>query len=523
MRSACTSLRNMPRTITIRPLWISAIILLGLWCAATEAGDLQIEHVSVVSPERSSPMRDATVYIQGDRITSIYRGKPAARSAGLRVIDGKDLYLSPGLIDSHVHTGGVPGMGPAQERSNPEIAREAGNQVPRSYLYFGFTTLIDLISTPEAIAKWNARDVHPDIYFCGGTPILDGYPMSWDPKPERYQEYPYLLVQRGEESSAPKGVDPATHTPEVVASRMKAVGAICVKTFFDRGAASGDLPVPRLDTLKALVRAAHAAKIPILIHATSSEGQTIGLDAGVDIIAHGLWDWNGESQTVSDLTPGIKHILDRIIETQTEIQPTMQVAYGFRDLFDPAYLSDPHVQVVYPVSAIKWFRSPQGQWFHDLIAPGVLPNALLNSSDVSAKWAAARSKYAVTIARDRNVAEYLAKHNGHLLFGTDTPAVPTYANPPGLNGWLEMRRLVEAGLTPTQIFRAATLTNAEALGLQHEIGTVQVGKRANLLLLEENPTESIDAYDRIVKVILGGRVLVRASLASDRAGRRDPK
>ena len=63
-------------------------------------------------------MRDATVYIQGERITSIYRGKPSsARDAGtnVEVIDGKGLWLAPGLIDSHVHTGGVPGMGPAKE------------------------------------------------------------------------------------------------------------------------------------------------------------------------------------------------------------------------------------------------------------------------------------------------------------------------------------------------------------------------------------------------------------------------
>jgi imidazolonepropionase-like amidohydrolase len=499
--------------------WKFFLIAVAMSCSSAAAADLRIDHVTIVSPERATPMRDATVVIQGDKITSIYSSKAAAaRSAdrNVEVIDGTGLYLSPGLIDSHVHTGGVPGMGPVQERANPEIARAATNQVSRSYLYFGFTTLIDLISTPRAIAKWNAHDVHPDIYFCGGTPIVDGYPMNWDPKPERYQEYPYLVVQKGEESRAPAGVDPATHTPEAVVARMKADGAICVKTFFDRGAASGDLPVPRFDTLQALVRAAHAAKMPVLIHATSSEGQTLALDAGVDIIAHGLWNWNGEPQTVSDLTPGVRRILDRVIQTKTMVQPTMQVAYGFRDLFDPGYLSGAQVQLVYPVSAIEWFRSPQGQWFHDLIAPGVLPKTLLNSSDFVAKWAAARSKYAVTVARDRNATEYLTKHNARLLFGTDTPAVPTYANPPGLSGWLEMHRLIEAGLTPAQIFRAATEANAQALRLEKEIGTVQVGKRANLLLLRENPAETIEAYDEIAKVILRGRVLDRKELAADR-------
>jgi hypothetical protein len=322
---------------------ITLTITLGLCCTSAAAGDLRIDHVTIVSPERAVPMPDATVYIKGDRIVSISGSRSLASSStgsAVEVIDGTGLYLSPGLIDSHVHTGGVPGMGPVQERANPKIARAAANQVPRSYLYFGFTTLIDLISTPAAIAKWNAHDLHPDIYFCGGVPVVDGYPMNWDPKPERYQEYPYLIVQRGEEASAPEGVDPATHSPEAVVARMKADGAICVKSFFDRGVASGDLPVPRLATMQALVRAAHAAKMPVLLHATSSEGQTLALDAGVDIIAHGLWAWNGEPQTSSDLTTGVKRILDRVIESKTGVQPTMQVAYGFRDLFDPTYLTD---------------------------------------------------------------------------------------------------------------------------------------------------------------------------------------
>jgi hypothetical protein len=187
------------------------------------ASDLRIDHVAIVSPERVSPMGDATIYVHDERITSIIRSRPSritlSTEANVEVIDGKGLHLSPGLIDSHVRTRGA--MGPAQERANPEIARAARSQVPRSYLYFGFTTLIDLIYTPEAIANWNAHDVHPDIYFCGGAAIVDGYPMNFEPKPERYQDYPYLVVQRGEESAAPEGLAPAVHTAEAVVARIQ--------------------------------------------------------------------------------------------------------------------------------------------------------------------------------------------------------------------------------------------------------------------------------------------------------------
>ena len=75
-------------------------------------------------------------------------------------------------------------------------------------------------------------------------------------------------------------------------------------------------------------------------------------------------------------------------------------------------------------------------------------------------------------------------------------------------------------MTPLQIFRAATIVNAEALGLDREVGTVRSGKRANLLLLRKDPTVTIDAYQDIVKVILRGRVIDRAELAADRNAKR---
>ena len=498
----------------------SCLIALGLWCASVAASELRIDHVTIVSPERSRPLQDATVYIQDDRIVSISRHVPSGSARETRstveVIDGKGLYLAPGLIDSHVHTSLVPGLTLAQQQDHPDLAREALEQIPRSYLYFGFTTLIDLISTPAQTAAWNAHDPHPDLYFCGGTPIVDGYPMSWSPKPERYRQFPYFLMQRGEEATAPEGIDVSAHTPEAVIARMKADGAICAKSFFDRGG-NENLPVPGLDTIRALVRAAHAVNMPVLLHAYTSEAQTFALDAGVDIIAHGLWDWNAEPPTTITPISAIKAILDRVIAAKVGWQPTMQVVYGFRDLFDPAYLSDPRLQRVIPASLIAWYRSPEGQSFHDRIATGLLSKELAASGDVDAQWKFAREFYTTPIARNKSAIRYLAKRNARILFGTDTPAAPIYTNLPGWNGWLEMHRLVDAGLTPAQIFRAATLSNAQALGLNREIGTVQAGKRANLLLLRENPAQTIEAYDGIVKIIIHGRVLDRADLAANRA------
>jgi hypothetical protein len=119
------------------------------------------------------------------------------------------------------------------------------------------------------------------------------------------------------------------------------------------------------------------------------------------------------------------------------------------------------------------------------------------------------------VARVSAVLEYYANHDGRLLFGSDTPSDPTFANPPGLNGRFEMDRWIEAGVTPLQLFRAATANNAKFFGLENEIGAMETGMRADLLLLRDNPLENVTAYDTIEYVILGGDVLSRASLAAD--------
>jgi imidazolonepropionase-like amidohydrolase len=71
-----------------------------------------------------------------------------------------------------------------------------------------------------------------------------------------------------------------------------------------------------------------------------------------------------------------------------------------------------------------------------------------------------------------------------------------------------------AGVSLPQLFRAVTIGNAEFFGLADEIGTIEVGKRADLLLLKENPLENITAYDSIDYVVLGGTEIERGSLSA---------
>jgi imidazolonepropionase-like amidohydrolase len=500
------------RLAALSALWVGSVCTPALALAQ----ELVIEHVTVISPERSEPLQNATVTVHAGRIAAVAGGgsgrSPTRSSAAARALDGHGLFLIPGLIDSHVHLYSIPGMTDAQETAHPDIARAARAQIPRSYLYFGFTTLIDLISEPQAMRRWKSHGPAPDSYFCGGAALLDGYPMNYFPKPTRYSAWRYMLVEQPVTDNLPQGINAAEHSPQAVVERMKADGALCVKTFFERGFGGvHDLPVPKPETIQALVRAAHAAGLPVFLHANSDEAQIFGLDTGVDVIAHGLWNVQ-ESSSSATLTAGMKTILDRVITAKVGWQPTIQVLYGLQDLFDSRFLSDPMLARVLPRSLIDWYGTKEGQWFHDVIVADVG-----GAEGAKSQASTVRPNLAVPIGRVKAATAYLAQHGARLLFGTDTPSAPTYANPPGLNAWLEMHRLRDAGVTAAQIFEMATLRNAQAVHLDHEIGSVEAGKRANLLLVRADPRQTVEAYDEIVKIIVGGTVLDRDTLAADRA------
>ena len=101
-----------------------------------------------------------------------------------------------------------------------------------------------------------------------------------------------------------------------------------------------------------------------------------------------------------------------------------------------------------------------------------------------------------------------------LIFGSDTPSGDGFGNPPGLNGRLELQEWAALGAPLPLILRAARLDNAKALGLSDSLGSIQAGKRADLLLLTKNPLTDASAYDAIETEFLNGVPLARDSLGA---------
>ena len=209
-------------------------------------------------------------------------------------------------------------------------------------------------------------------------------------------------------------------------------------------------------------------------------------------------------ETNGELPAEIKVLLDRIVDKRIGYQPTIQVMGGLRAYFDPQYLSMTAIPKVIPAEMLEWFNSPQGKWFKKEISEGGTPDAaMLEGFDAG------------PLRRVRQVVAYLAAKDADFLFGTDTPSAPTYGNLPGLNGFLEMQQLKKAGVSLEQIFKAATISNARKFKLDSQVGTIEPGKIANLILLKKSPLESVDAYDSIVTVWLHGQQISRESLAAN--------
>jgi len=116
------------------------------------------------------------------------------------------------------------------------------------------------------------------------------------------------------------------------------------------------------------------------------------------------------------------------------------------------------------------------------------------------------------IERTRATLKIMLRDDVPIIFGSDTPGVDGFGNPPGLNGRLELQDWADAGTPLPLILRAATLDNAMALRLSHEVGSIEVGKRADLLLLKRNPLTSVSAYDSIETIFLNGEPIARKAL-----------
>ena len=472
------------------------------------ADTLIVERATLLSAERSQPLKNAYVQIDDGRISRV-SDSPIKTKGPVTRIDAKGQYLMPGLMDSHVHVSTMPGLAMDKSGKNradmKHLQQKFVEQQPKSYLYFGVTQMVDPGQSKASLVEFNSQPIRPDIFFCGASPIMGGYPTVWASEETNIERFEFLIHEPTPGKPAPKGINPARHTPEAVVERMAEEGAICTKVYIEDGFGNNShWPLPSQNSLKRLQAAAKKHGLKMMAHANAIDMQDIAKALDVDVITHGMWNWN-EFDGAEGLPGPIKQILDQIIAQAQVFQATFNVMDGIKGLTVPNVLDDPLYDKVVTPEAMKWYKTDAGQWFaKEMIRDyGDRPLATIHHFQD------------ITISQGERVVAYLAEQGHPMVLASDTPSSPTFAAQPGLSTFQELRHMAKAGVTLPQIFAAATLNNATAFNLQDSYGTVEPGKIANLLLLDANPLTSVEAYNQIDKVILRGEVIERETLAAD--------
>lgn len=475
---------------------------------ARAAEETLIINANLISPERADLLEDAWIRLEGERIIGVGSGLVDVGDAA--VVDASGGYVIPGLIDSHVHLFHATGLRRGLTDDYQALYAAFQAQQPRSYLFHGFTTLVELSSNPRVTAAFNAAPQHPDVVHCGSWTVLsDGFMALEEPVTERFPNY---LIDHYADGHVPTGADPSAHTPRAIVDGVLDAGGRCVKLHYEEAlwwpGGAPEFRLPSVEIVRDVVNEAHASGIPVVLHATTPDGHRFGLEAGVDVFAHGMWEWPGQAFDAPEPNAEIVAVADAVAASEIGLQPTIRTIRNTASLFDPTVLEDPAWNDVMPPAYMDYLRTDaqaQRDIFVDMFS------RLLPEDRSPSDWPAMQAAFS---ERYQNLIGSMVADGANPLFATDT-AVGGFgwASPPGLAGYWEIQALRDAGVPLATLFSALTINNARAFGLQDEIGTVEIGKRANLLILRENPLTNVTAYNEIDRIILAGEVIDRDTLS----------
>lgn len=473
-----------------------ATVILAQFSPNLAAQETVISNVTLISPERFKPLYNAHVKIVDNQIIEVSSSQLTVNPDTIKV-DGKGKYLIPGLMDSHVHVSSMPGAmfeDGATAKSMSKLQQQFFTQQPRSYLYFGVTQILDPSQSKIAIEKFNGYEVKPDLFHCGAVPIIGGYPTLWTNNEVMHSTFSYLLDPKRPE-----------HTAQAVVDRMAKDGAHCVKVFIEDGfGTNSDWPLVSQQQLKQIQKAAKKHNLPVLAHANAIDMQKISVDAKVDVMAHGMWNWN-HLEGQPGLPNEIKAILDKVIDENIVYQATFNVMDGLKGVTTPGVLNNPLYNKAIPQDIIDWYHTEDGQWFKREMLKDFGGGSLES----------VHRRQDMIISQGERVLQYLYSQGQTMVLASDTPSSPTYAAQPGFSTFTELKHMAKIGISLADILAAATINNAKSFGLDERYGTVEPGKIANLLLLEQNPLSTVEAYNSIEKVILHGQVIERETLSAN--------
>ena len=436
--------------MTKRLSLLAVLLLAASTIAFAQSGSvIAIRGVTLVDGNGQRPVPGVTVVIEGTRIREV--GTTVQAPAGARVIDGSGKFLIPGMIDAHIHLRGGRGGGQAAQDQERE-----GVRALHSYLYAGVTSVFDAGNRSEFIMGLRAKErsgaiVSPRIFATGGTvasPNGHGGPYNIEAWPGDRKLIDEHLATNPDLAKIGQDEHGWGTRPQI-----------------------NQLPE---DLLEKIIRYYHSKGVRVIIH-TSNEHNTLeAIYAGADTMAHPIIQAPVSEQYLKLM--GVKRV---------PTVSTLTIGENYSRLADhPEFLDEPLYQDTLEAEERRRLKTEE------------------SAKQKENRWAA-WMKVMTPVAQD-NMKRLNDTGKDIVAAGTDQSSGPALHR--------ELELLVGGGISPADAIVIATRNAARALGKLEELGTIEAGKLADLVLLRADPTQNINNAKLVDTVIKNGQIIDRSKL-----------
>lgn len=440
---------------------IAAILLGAIFAAVTTAQTANavvtaFVGVSVIPMDRERVLKNQTVVVRGGRIAEIGDAGKIKVPAGAVKIDGRGKFLMPGLVDMHLHLS--PGEG---------LNDDLPSQQLRLLLANGVTTLRSMIGGASQLAlrdKINRGEIIAPRIFTAGPPLL------------------------------------GNNTPTVEAA---------VKAVTDQKKAGYDLLKVheglKPEVYEAIVKTAREVGIPFAGHVTASVGLRRALTARQTTIEH----LDNYLQATVPASASIETTPSQIVLGETLKNVDERTFARLAKETREAGVANNPTLTLFQLVVSDAKPEELLQWEEMRYIPAKMREGFAKQkAGTLGIPASAEEKKRYVELRNLLVRE-LYKAGAKIVVGPDSPQ---FFLVPGFAAHREMQSLAEAGLSNYAVLEAATRNGAENLGMLREFGTVEIGKSADLLLLDADPLENVANAKRIAGVMTRGKFLAKSDL-----------
>lgn len=441
-----------------------------------------ITNVSVADVEQHRWEPNQTVTITNDLITDVSPTGQASIPNNATILNGEGKYLLPGLVDAHIHfsqTGGLYTRPDAIDlrkykpyQEEIDWAHDQMEQVLRRYLQNGITTVIDVGTTVNFLkhrATFKDANYAPSIYMAG--PLLTTYePAALS---NLGDDGPFNLV-----TSVEDGIKMVQHQLQYQPD--------LIKVWYIVGRDTSDIEVSArryLPIVKAIIDEAHKHNIKMAVHATQRITAQLAVEHGCDYLVHSVDD--------ELLTDDFVQLLKN---KNTILCPTLIVHDGYVNTFGQHLHMSPHE-----------LRMGDPFQLGSLLDLKHLPDtALINRyyrhTNTPESIDHIKTGNGIMLANLKKLSDA----GVIIATGTDAGNIGTLHASSYLT---EIKAMQLSGMSNWQILEASTINGAKVLGKENEFGTVTKGKKANMILLDADPTADIEGITKIYRVINKGVVI----------------